>query len=80
MPSGRFAACSIALPCPFRPNNVHLVALEHARHGEDVSDIVVHDQHFLAREDGVRIVQALQDFALRLPANGDASRCSQSAV
>ena len=41
----------------------HLVALEHARHREDVPHVVIHDQHLLAREDRIRIMQALQNLA-----------------
>ena len=38
---------------------LHLVALEHAGHGEDVADVVVDDQHLLAGQHLVGLVQPL---------------------
>ncbi len=37
---------------------MHLVRLQNAGHREDVADVVIDDQHFLAGENGLGLVQA----------------------
>ena len=44
-------------------NYLHLVAFEHACHGKDVSHIVIDDQHLLAGENRIRIMESLQNLA-----------------
>src|SRR5712692_4581292 len=46
--------------------DVHLVALEDGREGEDVPDVVVDDERFAARERAVAVVEPVEDLALTL--------------
>ena len=42
-----------------------MCALEDARHREDVADVVIDDQHLLAREHRVRFVELAEQVLLR---------------
>ena len=58
----------------------HVVFFQHGRQGEDVAHVVVDDQHLLAGQQLVGIVQVEQQLPLVLPGRLATSRCRKKVV